>query len=75
MAAQIFRPVFGYVDQLIKQREFRHLKGMIYFTDGCGTFPERKPDYKTAFVYIQDVYNNVSVPPWAIKLILEKDEI
>ena len=70
-----FRPVFGYVDQLIKQREFRHLKGMIYFTDGCGTFPERKPDYKTAFVYIQDVYNNVSVPPCAIKLILEKDEI
>ena len=70
-----FRPVFAYVDQLVKQREFQHLKGMIYFTDGCGTFPERKPDYTTAFVFVQDQYNNLNVPPWAIRLILEKDEI
>ena len=70
-----FRPVFSYVDQLIRQHEFKHLKGMIYFTDGMGTFPERKPDYTTAFVFIQDKYNNLNVPPWAIKLILEKDEL
>ena len=70
-----FRPVFAYVDQLVKQREFQHLKGMIYFTDGCGTFPERKPEYTTAFVFVQDEYNNLDVPPWAIRLILEKDEV
>ena len=70
-----FRPVFGYVDQLIRQHEFKHLKGMIYFTDGMGTFPERKPNYTTAFVFIQDEYNNLDVPPWAIKLILEIDEL
>ena len=70
-----FRPVFSYVDQLIRQREFTRLKGMIYFTDGCGTFPERKPDYTTAFVFVQDEYNDLNVPPWAIRLILEKDEI
>ena len=70
-----FRPVFSYVDQLIRQHEFNHLKGMIYFTDGRGTFPERKPDYTTAFVFIQDEFNNLAVPPWAIKLILEKDEL
>ena len=39
-----FRPVFTYVDQLVKQGEFTRLKGMIYFTDGYGTFPERKPE-------------------------------
>ena len=70
-----FRPVFQYVDQLVRGHEFRHLKGLIYFTDGCGTFPERKPDYQTAFVFVQDQYNSVDVPPWAIRLILEKEEI
>ena len=70
-----FRPVFNYVDQLVRAREFQRLKGLIYFTDGYGTFPARKPDYTTAFVFVQDAFNNLEVPPWAIKLILEKDEL
>ena len=69
-----FRPVFTYIDCLIREKAFTNLKGMIYFTDGCGTFPARKPDYQAAFVFVQDVYNNLDVPPWAIKLILEKEE-
>lgn len=70
-----FKPVFSYVDMLIKNREFENLKGLIYFTDGYGEFPKMKPVYKTAFVYIDDEYNNLEVPPWAIKLVLQKDEI
>lgn len=70
-----FRPVFQYVGKLIAAKEFTRLKGLIYFTDGCGTFPTKKPDYNTAFVFIQDEWNNLNVPPWAIKLMLEKDEI
>ena len=70
-----FRPVFSYVEKLRKEKEFINLKGLIYFTDGFGTFPERKPDYDTAFVYIDDDYNNPDVPPWAIKLVLQKYEI
>lgn len=70
-----FRPVFEHVDRLRKNREFTNLKGLIYFTDGFGAFPARKPDYDTAFVFIDDAYNNPDVPPWAIKLILQKDEI
>ena len=70
-----FRPVFEYVNNLIREKAFNNLKGMIYFTDGYGTFPSRKPNYQTAFVFIQDEYNNLDVPPWAIKLILEKDEL
>ena len=70
-----FRPVFAYVDQLVREKAFTNLKGMIYFTDGMGTFPARKPDYKTAFVFVRDEFNNPDVPPWAIKLVLEKDEI
>ena len=70
-----FRPVFRYVETLIEQREFTNLKGLIYFTDGFGVFPERKPDYDVAFVYIDDEYNNPEVPVWAIKLILQSEEI
>ncbi len=70
-----FRPVFRYVEELRKAKEFTNLKGLIYFTDGYGEFPERKPEYETAFVYVNDEYNNPDVPAWAIKLILEKEDI
>ena len=70
-----FRPVFSYVNSLLAAGEFSNLKGLIYFTDGYGTFPERMPDYETAFVFIDDEYNNPAVPPWAIKLVLQRDEI
>ena len=70
-----FRPVFQMVNQLVADKEFTHLKGLIYFTDGYGTFPERKPDYETAFVFVRDNYDIPEVPPWAIKLILESEEL
>lgn len=44
-----FRPVFRRVDEMIHNKEFINLKGLIYFTDGYGVFPERMPTYKTAF--------------------------
>ncbi len=71
-----FRPVFDYVEKLKKDGEFTKLKGLIYFTDGYGTFPNQKPDYDTAFVFIdKDDYKNVEVPSWAIKILLESQEI
>ena len=71
-----FRPVFSLVDELVQQREFTNLKGLIYFTDGYGIFPAQKPGYDTAFVFLEDgEYGNPEVPPWAIKLVLRKDEI
>lgn len=70
-----FRPVFEMTDKLIQAKEFRNLKGLIYFTDGCGEFPSKKPNYETAFVFVDDAYNNYDVPSWAIKLILKSEEI
>lgn len=70
-----FRPVFDYVYQLRTSKEFSNLKGLIYFTDGWGTFPGRMPDYQTAFVFLDDEYNNYEVPSWAIKVILDSNEI
>lgn len=70
-----FRPVFEYVEKLSREKEFVNLKGLIYFTDGYGTFPEKKTDYYTAFVFVDDEYNNPEVPVWAMKLVLQKEEI
>jgi predicted metal-dependent peptidase len=71
-----FRPVFRYVDQLIDNREFENLKGLIYFTDGYGVYPSKKPNYETAFVFLEnDYYELPEVPPWAIKLVLSIDDI
>ena len=70
-----FRPVFQYVDQLIRDGAFTNLRGMIYFTDGVGIFPERKPDYDAAFVFVGDEGLDPDVPVWAIKLVLQSEEI
>ena len=70
-----FRPVFEYVDRLAADGEFSDLKGLIYFTDGLGTYPSAKPAYKTAFVFIERGYNVPEVPVWAIKAVLQPEEI
>lgn len=64
-----FRPVFEKVDELRHMGTFENLKGLIYFTDGYGTFPEKPTDYDTAFVFIEDSdYEDEKVPDWALKL-------
>ena len=70
-----FRPAFKYVDDLVSNGEFSNLKGMIYFTDGFGTFPNKQPNYDVAVVYVEEGYNTPDVPIWAIKLVLHPDEI
>jgi predicted metal-dependent peptidase len=70
-----FRPVFDHVNRLCEKKEFTNLKGLIYFTDGYGIFPSQMPPYPTAFIFIDDALNNPDVPPWAIKLVLRKDEV
>ena len=71
-----FRPVFAYVDQMIENKEFENLKGLIYFTDGYGIYPNIKPDYDTAFIFLDEDYvETPEVPSWAIKLVLSTDDI
>lgn len=70
-----FRPVFTYVEELKRKKLFFKLRGLIYFTDGYGTFPARKPEYDTAFVFMREDYRDVDVPPWAIKLIIGAEDL
>ena len=70
-----FRPAFTYVQQLIDQGEFKNLKGLLYFTDGKGTFPRKRPPYDAAFILFREDYKEVSVPPWAIRLMLDEEDL
>ena len=70
-----FRPVFAYVNELLKKKAFHRLKGLIYFTDGYGTFPAKRPLYETAFVFMKEDYQDINVPIWAMKLIIEPEDL
>lgn len=70
-----FRPVFEHVNQLLRQHEFTNFKGMIYFTDGFGTFPSQAPAYDTAFIFLDQGYDLPDIPPWVIKMLLTEEEI
>ena len=70
-----FRPAFAYVEELLARKVFYRLRGLIYFTDGYGSFPVKMPPYDAAFVFFREQYRDVDVPPWAIKLILGPEEM
>lgn len=74
-----FRPVFEYVNGLVDRKEFENLKALIYFTDGYGDFPKKKPPYDTAFVFVENenytAANNYEIPSWAMKLVLREEEV
>ena len=63
-----FCPVFRYVDQLRKEGQLKDLGALIYFTDGDGVYPEGRPDYDTAFVFLKDTDSLKMVPSWAYVL-------
>lgn len=70
-----FRPVFEYVETLKKEKKIQDLKGLLYFTDGNGTYPQKAPGYEAAFVFLNQENNNQKVPAWAIKLVLEEQDL
>ncbi|MDE6312516.1 MAG: hypothetical protein K2M46_02680 [Lachnospiraceae bacterium] len=70
-----FRPAFDYIEALREQKEFQNLKGVIYFTDGFGVYPERIPKYDTMFAFLDENDTRPPVPSWAIKVVLEEDEL
>lgn len=61
-----FRPAFSYVAKLREKGELRGLRGLLYFTDGKGIYPAKRPEYDVAFIYLDD-YETANVPPWAMR--------
>ena len=42
---------------------------------GRGIYPVRRPVYDTAFVFMEQDFLDVDVPPWAIKIILSPEDL
>ena len=75
-SATDFRPVFEHVARLCSEGELTDLRGLVYFTDGMGIYPEKRPPYDVAFIMIEEPSASaVEVPPWAIALRLTEPEL
>lgn len=70
-----FRPAFEYVNGLLNKGAFKKLRGLLYFTDGKGIYPVKMPPYDTAFVFMEDQYEDISVPGWAMKVVLTPEDL
>lgn len=70
-----FRPVFAYVEERLRNREFADFRGLLYLTDGNGTYPQAVPEYPAAFIIVEDPKEKPKVPSWAIKLIMPEAEL
>ena len=67
-----FRPAFEYIEELRKNGELTNLNGMLYFTDGMGVYPRKKPEYPVAFIYDSEVLDEIpEVPAWAIRYLMD----
>ena len=69
-SATDFRPVFDHVAKLQAEGAFTSLRGLVYFTDGMGIYPQKRPPYDTAFVLLEEPPLAVRMPPWAIRLVV-----
>jgi len=70
-SATDFRPVFARVAELQRAGAFSNLRGLLYFTDGMGIFPQKRPAWDTAFVLLEEPPMAVKIPPWAIRLVVD----
>ena len=70
-----FRPVFAHVQKLQAEGAFSSLRGLIYFTDGMGISPKKRPPYDAAVVLLEEPPLSVKMPPWAIRLVLTVPEL
>lgn len=67
-----FEPVFRHIKKLKQAGEFRDLRGILYFTDGCGLYPREEPDYEVYFVMLKNHYDVIDMPAWIHPLVLEE---
>lgn len=68
-----FTPVFRLVDRMVEEGELKGLRGLLYFTDGDGIYPSERPEYDTAFVFLNEELQKGKAPDWALTLTLDKE--
>jgi len=71
--------VFERVEELRQDGTLPRVRGLIYLSDGYGSFPEEQPDYPVAFLLEddEDGWSDPSIPEWveALKICGEDFEL
>ncbi len=70
-----FVPVFEHIAREREEGRMERPQGLLYFTDGLGTYPEHEPDYPVAFLLRKQAYRLPDVPEWAVKAVMDGDRI
>lgn len=73
-----FTPVFRLIRDKRETGEMDKPSALIYFSDGCGDFPDSEPDYKTIFVFPPEENtfgSNDWIPEWVLKYKLAENEL
>ena len=70
-SATDFRPVFEHIETLQRAGQLKNLRGLLYFTDGMGIYPTRRPPYEVAFILLSEPPMALEMPRWAIRLVPE----
>ena len=69
-----FRPALARVEALRAEGPLRDVQGVLYFTDGKGVYPARRPPFDGAFLFLENGAPPPEVPPWAMRLVLQPEE-
>lgn len=69
-----FRPAFARIEELRTEGPLRDMQGVLYFTDGKGTYPARRPPFDVAFLFLENGEPPPEVPAWAMRLVLQPEE-
>ena len=70
-----FRPVFQYVNEIFASSQKNEVNGLIYFTDGDGTYPKQMPEYTSVFVINDACFDKSKMPLWATPLFIDNDDL
>ncbi len=73
-SATDFRPVFEHIGTMQRAGQLKNLRGLLYFTDGMGIYPTRRPPYETAFILLAEPPMALDMPRWAIRLMPDLPE-
>lgn len=70
-----FRPVFSYLDKQYEHDETAPLRGLLYLSDGYGSFPAKAPDYPVTFLLPQEdtFFGGPNLPDWVTKVTILED--
>ena len=69
-----FRPAFARIEQLRAEGPLRDMQGVLYFTDGKGIYPAKRPPFDVAFLFLENGTPPPEVPAWAMRLVLQPEE-